>query len=71
MERLISERRNREVEIATAEGSRMTEIAALPVVEKAPGQPGTADVNEASAADLADMRTRCWRGGGREALIQP
>jgi hypothetical protein len=52
--------------------SRPAEIAARPVAEKAPGQPGSADCpcGKCRRQGLV-WGSRCWSGGGRGALTQP
>jgi len=58
----------------TDSGDWVCEIAALSVTEKAPEQSGKADVRKRPAfcgASSPRMGSRCWCGGGREALVWP
>jgi len=59
--------------LGTDSGNRFCENAALSVTEKAPEQSGKADVRVLSRkrVDTPRMGSRCWCGGGREALVWP
>jgi len=54
-------------------GKPVCEIAGLSVTEKAPEQSGKADARVAPRKrfDTPRMGSRCWCGGGREALVWP
>jgi len=54
-------------------GKPVCESVALSVTEKAPEQSGKADarVVPRQRANAPRMGSRCWCGGGREALVWP